>query len=558
MQNKFIYSLQRYTFFRFVIITISFIIIGTVLVYLRSLNKALPVIYSVIPKTFEKTDTIIIEGSYFGNEAENSFLKIDNLVIPSTLCKEWTNKKIVLSASMMGEGGLLFVIVKNSYSVPVFLPLKSDIPIVKVNESFSNPPSIDALSKNNGEVGQLIKIYGTNFGLIKEGSQVIFIRNNNAESLLFDLENDIENASYCYESNFEIDFWNDEEIHARIPDGAVSGLLAVKTKTGLSNTVPFNVNNNVGTKRKTNKKEFVITMKTELSHVKAQEKNSFFFIAPLPEETSNQSYLKAISIEPAPLVKNHKGMVIHQIDDIKEDQTIEIHHKYKITTYEINTTLNPKIITGKIDNKKLYDYYTNETPLIICKNEKIKNIADSIVGDEKNPYIKAKKIYDYIISNFTISRDSVSDISQELLYFLETKKGSPYDASILFASLCRALNLPTLVVAGIVVDKTKKSYTHWWNEFYIEGFGWVPLDIGMAVSVPFENEIQNKKVYYFGNIDSFRITFSHGEKEMLAMAANSKTSSRKRSFSLQAFWEETIGIEAYTCFWQVPQVISIN
>jgi len=124
--------------------------------------------------------------------------------------------------------------------------------------------------------------------------------------------------------------------------------------------------------------------------------------------------------------------------------------------------------------------------------------------------------------------------------------------------LTRALNLPTLVVAGIVVDKTKKSYTHWWNEFYIEGFGWVPLDIGMAVSVPFENEIQNKKVYYFGNIDSFRITFSHGEKEMLAMAANSKTSSRKRSFSLQAFWEETIGIEAYTCFWQVPQVISIN
>ena len=121
-----------------------------------------------------------------------------------------------------------------------------------------------------------------------------------------------------------------------------------------------------------------------------------------------------------------------------------------------------------------------------------------------------------------------------------------------------ALNLRTVVVAGIVIDRTKKSYIHWWNEFYIEGFGWIPLDIGMALSIPFENQIKDKKNYYFGNLDSFRISFSRGEKEMLQMAANSKIYSHERSFSLQSFWEETIGIEAYTCFWQIPQVISVN
>ena len=80
----------------------------------------------------------------------------------------------------------------------------------------------------------------------------------------------------------------------------------------------------------------------------------------------------------------------------------------------------------------------------------------------------------------------------------------------------------------------------------------------MALSIPFENQIENKRVYYFGNIDGFRISFSHGEKEMLEMAANSKVYSHERSFSMQAFWEEVIDIDAYTCFWKVSLVVSRN
>ena len=182
--------------------------------------------------------------------------------------------------------------------------------------------------------------------------------------------------------------------------------------------------------------------------------------------------------------------------------------------------------------------------------ENIKDIVKKMNSDSK--------IYEYIISNFEINNDITSDRSQTVISFLDNKKGSPYDASLLFCTFCRSIGIPALPIAGVVIDKQKKTYIHWWAEFYIEAFGWIPVDIGMAMSVPFENEIKDKKEYYFGNIDSFRISFSHGEKEILQMVANSKMYSHERSFAFKRFWEETLGIDAYTCFWYTPQIISIN
>lgn len=558
MQSRFVYTFQRYALFRFVILVVFFVILGSGISYLKSLNKAVPIIENIDPKIFEKEDTITIHGANFGDEAEDSFLKIDNIVIPSTLCKEWKDKKIVVSASMAQNGGLLFVVAKNTYSRPVFLPLKSDIPIVKINDTSSIAPSIEAISKNSGAVGELIKIYGVNFGSIREESQVIFIKGNEEFPQFLLDEHNLEKATYCNNFNFDFDFWSDEELHIRIPDGASSGLLVVKTKNGLSNSIPFNVKDEIGQKQLLNKKNYCLSMQTEISHLRGEKENTLFLLIPIPEESFEQSNRKTISIEPAPLVENHNGVTIHKLDNIKPSDTLKITHQYQITSYEVNLHIKMQNIKQSNFNTKLYNHYTEQTALLPTKNEAIKSMANNIVQFEKNPYLKAKRIYEYIRENFEISKDEISDRTQNVLQFLESKKGSPYDASLLFASLSRSVGIPAVVVAGIAIDKAKKTYSHWWNAFYIDGIGWIPLDIGMSLGVPFENRIQNAHLYYFGNIDSNRISFSHGTKNMLQMASNSKIYSHERNFALQAFWEEAIGIDSYTCFWQIPQIISVD
>ena len=140
---------------------------------------------------------------------------------------------------------------------------------------------------------------------------------------------------------------------------------------------------------------------------------------------------------------------------------------------------------------------------------------------------------------------------------IESKTGSPYDVSLLFSTLCRASDIPCIPISGVITDG-QKTYLHWWAEFYVDSYGWVPLDIGMALNVPFVSNIENAKNYYFGNLDGNRVSFSHGEKEILQMTSSGKTYSRERNFTLQSFWEEAFNIDSYTCFWHVPQITRIN
>ncbi len=564
MPNKFVYLLQKYSLFRFFILIVLFLFIGFCVIEIGIFSKVLPVISSVNPVVFDKNETITIVGKHFGEDAEDSFLKIDNVMIPSTLCSEWTDTKIVLSSNMISDGGLLFVIAKNSYSKPVFISNASDVPIVRMQENIESRPSIEALSKDYGEIGSLIKIYGSNFGTIRDNSNVIFIKKDvlsereySENFLLLPDDKNIENYMYCSEKDFDFDFWSDEEIHIRIPDGAQSGLIAIKTKNGTSNAIPFNVRGNIGTKSLQNKQNFLISMETEVSNVKAEENNMLFLRIPSPEETNSQSNIKVVFNAPSPLVQNNNEGVIYQFDNIREDDKISIKQQYTITSYEIETNINARNISLKIQNQKLHDYYTKETSLLPVTEVIIKKLVDDVVQNEKNTYLKAKKIYEYIIENFNITKETFSDRTQTVLSMLENKTGSPYDVSLLFSTLCRASDIPCMPISGVITDEDK-TYLHWWAEFYIDAYGWVPVDIGMALDIPFESKIENRRTYYFGNLDGNRISFSHGEKEILPMTADGKTYSRERNFALQSFWEEALNINSYTCFWHVPQINKIN
>lgn len=564
MPNKFVYLLQKYSLFRFFILIVLFLFIGFCVIEIGIFSKVLPVISSVNPVVFDKNETITIVGKHFGEEAEDSFLKIDNVMIPSTLCSEWTDTKIVLSSNMISDGGLLFVIAKNSYSKPVFISNASDVPIVRMQENVESRPSIEALSKDYGEIGSLIKIYGSNFGTIRDNSNVIFIKKDSLSEreysenfLLLPDDKNIENYMYCSEKDFDFDFWSDEEIHIRIPDGAQSGLIAIKTKNGTSNAIPFNVRGNIGTKSLQNKQNFLISMETEVSNVKAEENNMLFLRIPPPEETNSQSNIKVVFNAPTPLVQNNNEGVIYQFDNIREDDKISIKQQYTITSYEIETNINARNISLKIQNQKLHDYYTKETSLLPVTEVIIKKLVDDVVKNEKNIYLKARRIYEFIIENFNIAKEIFSDRTQTVLSMLENKTGSPYDASLLFSTLCRASDIPCMPISGVITDEDK-TYLHWWAEFYIDAYGWVPVDIGMALDIPFESKIENRKTYYFGNLDGNRISFSHGEKEILPMTADGKTYSRERNFALQSFWEEALNINSYTCFWHVPQINKID
>jgi transglutaminase-like putative cysteine protease len=132
--------------------------------------------------------------------------------------------------------------------------------------------------------------------------------------------------------------------------------------------------------------------------------------------------------------------------------------------------------------------------------------------------------------------------------------------SLLFCALARAAGIPSRPVAGCLVYEERKVRVHYWAEFYLPGFGWVPVDPALGDGARFGNypDIDTPDEYFFGNIDSHHIVFTRGVVEVKELSSEARTVRRDHIYSLQSIHEESsAGVKSYTAAWNELQVIDI-
>ncbi|MGI5085721.1 transglutaminase domain-containing protein [Treponema putidum] len=558
MGNRFTYSFRKFFIVRFFVF---FILLGGLValtLYLTSLTVKHPVIAEISPPIAKAGDQIVIYGENFGSEIDSSWIEIGDAIIQAENCDSWTDKKIVFKYPEYQNGGIVYVAVQNKKSPPSFMASASSIPSIKDKTYAGGMPEIISLDKDFAEVGSIIKISGENFGETRGNSQVLFVSDFNS-SMIQQVEKKEEiEAARCSDYDFDFVLWSNEELHVRVPDGADSGMLMVITSSGASNAVPFRVRNKIGTKTYSNKKNFVIAAEVDISNMAAAEKNSMFIKVPIPIVFSSQRDVKILSINPSPFVADYQGASIHQYENINLSTKIHIRQEYSVNTYEVNTRINPvNVRINSRQNKEIYDNYAIATELIPSNDPIIQKTAAEIVQNERNPYNKARRIYNYLLKNVEIIPSSILNSGASPVNALTEKKADTYDTAILFAALARAVGIPAQPIAGITADVSQTVYLHWWAEFYLEGFGWVPVDPGMAKGVPFDMGVSQMENWYFGNLDAFRIAFSRGENIQSPMASNSTMVSKERSYAFYNGWEEYSGITKYNSVWRTPVIIAI-
>lgn len=558
MGNRFTYLFRKYFIFRFFVFLLLFCGLAALIFYLTSLTAKYPLITEISPPIAQAGDEIVITGEHFGNEVDSSWIEIGDAIIQAENCTVWTDKKIVFKYPEYQNGGIVYVVVQNKKSLPSFMASVESMPVIKDKAHSGGIPSIIALNKDFAEVGSIIKISGENFGETRGSSQVLFVSDFNA-SMIEQVEKKEEiEAARCSDYDYDFVFWSNQELHVRVPDGADSGMLLVVTSSGASNTVPFRVKNKIGTKTYSNKKNFTIAAEVDISNVEAVEKNSLFIKVPLPIQSYSQRDVKVLSINPTPFVADYQGAAIHQYENINSSTKIHIRQEYGVNTYEVNTRINPvNVRVNSRQNKSIYDNYAIATELIPANDPLIQKTAAEIVQNERNPYNKARRIYNYLLKNVEIIPASILNSGASPVNALKEKKADTYDIAILFAALARAAGIPAQPVAGIIADVSQTSYLHWWAEFYLEGFGWIPVDLGLAKSVPFDMGVPQSENWYFGNLDAFRVAFSRGENIQSPMASNSTMVSKERSYAFYNGWEEFSGLTKYNSVWKTPNIIAI-
>ena len=513
-----------------------------------SCNSKIPVILSIDPKIGRMGEIITLMGSNFGSEREESYVTIAGTAPTNSSYYSWHDDFIEVRVPESGESGLVYVHVNGKKSNGILFSNSAAVPRPAEGEGFGLEPKITTVNPQTGAPGTLITITGNNFGASRENGGVFFSWDFESQSFNPFVVREPEFIEVS-ETELGYETWNAREIRIRLPDGAVSGNLEIRTPQGKSRPVFFDVSGKPGVKTLKEKRSYTVSYSVDVRILEATRPNTLYLWIPKPVSSHSQRNVSLVSRSIEPFVENHRGVSLFKLDNLAAGANQTINLSFNVEVYSQETVMRPQSV--KQEDTPLHAMYTQNSTLIPRDSTEIRTTVNSIIGREQNPYAKAKLLYDWIIANMQIV-ENLPYPANSVVDVLEQKKSDPYNAALLFTAMARAARLPCIPAAGILVNRNGQTLRHYWTEIWIDGFGWLPVDPAMgakAVPSSFVTK-QDPADYYFGNLDSQRIAFSRGELNLSQMESRGRLVFRTQSYSLQNIWEEAAGgLESYSSLW---------
>jgi transglutaminase-like putative cysteine protease len=143
----------------------------------------------------------------------------------------------------------------------------------------------------------------------------------------------------------------------------------------------------------------------------------------------------------------------------------------------------------------------------------IRRTARRVVGSETNPYLKARALYVYVLDKVRYSYMPHLTLwprgVPESVYVHTHKYGDCGAQSMYFSALCRSVGVPTRTTGGFQTF-TGKPAGHFWAEFYLPDYGWIPVDPTAATLVDYLEDVSpvDKEAFhafFFGSQDDLRL-----------------------------------------------------
>ena len=561
--GKFSYSLRRYPIVR--VLSVVFII-GIILgsIYLIGFRtKPVPEIVSVVPPVGSPGDLIVINGNNFGSSRDMGYVEIAGSKLTASSYISWTDNciKIVLPANV--QDGLLIVGTKEMRSKPALFANEVDIPVPVPAVQQVTKPIITMLSSDKVSIGEVLVISGNNFGDSKNQSTVLFTMDCNNKISEADYRNMsmlTENMIPASENDFDYISWSNTEISVRVPDGAYSGLVIVDTGREKSDPKEITINMDAGRKEYLNKKIYLVQYTADIADVVTNDISTITLRCPVPFSCPAQPNVEITEVLPEPIIMNYQNNLIHQITKSRNNTPKSLFKQtFVLPVYEVRSNVNSaKIGNYKDTEKNLLSGALRADALVPADAAEVKELSVKITGKEKNPWTKAKLIYDYMCDNLSIV-SKVRNGDSDPLDLIKKGSGDAYDFAVIYTALLRAAEVPAYTDGGILVNQDLQTQSHWWCEFYIENVGWIPCDPALGAGLEYkkwtDSEVEDEKAFYFGNMDSHHILFSRGWSQLKPFSADNKIVQQPRSFALQSIWEEANKDTAkYSSYWSVPVV----
>jgi transglutaminase-like putative cysteine protease len=220
-----------------------------------------------------------------------------------------------------------------------------------------------------------------------------------------------------------------------------------------------------------------------------------------------------------------------------KEKELKIVETFVVTRQEVRGHVDPTKPLTEADRAQLAPYLVANKHVEI--DDEVRKLARDIVGDEQNPVLAARKLYDWVLHNVDYwvkdPKNKKASPVGSTTYCLAFRTGNCTDFEALWTSLARAQGIPARIVYGSFFKPDLNGFDldqsyHCWATFYAPGLGWVPHDVAVAdmyvgemVATP-DNEVLMRRTtadglfgvdpakvdYYFGNLDERRMVWSVG------------------------------------------------
>jgi hypothetical protein len=201
----------------------------------------------------------------------------------------------------------------------------------------------------------------------------------------------------------------------------------------------------------------------------------------IPEKLPNQELLSTVEYSESPVKLTvdqwDQPCAVFELGDVEPGTKAELTYSVQAKVSAIRYLIIPeKTGTLKDIPREIRKQYLVDGSRYRTSSPYIKETVERVVGDEKNPYWIARRIFDFIIGELHYEMIGGWDVPEVVL---KRGSGSCSEYTFSFVSMCRAAGLPARYQGSVVVrgdDASIDEAFHRWAQVYLPNYGWVPVD----------------------------------------------------------------------------------
>lgn len=280
----------------------------------------------------------------------------------------------------------------------------------------------------------------------------------------------------------------------------------------------FGAMNFAAPEKRAAQRSFRFVYTAEIANIPPGARNVAVWI-PYPVSDLHQTIREVEVKAPAPttIETDASGNSILYLDvESPVEPTVKIEMSFRVTRNEyVRRELGrAKGKASREEREELARYLAPDK--LVPIDARIRALSADVVKGKKTDADKARAIYDYVVANMKYDKSGEGWGRGDIYWACDAKRGNCTDFHALFIGLARAAGIPARFSIGFPLPAERGEGEiagyHCWAEFYLNGYGWVPVDASEASRHP------DKREYFFGANDENRVQLSTGRDLVLAPA----------------------------------------